>query len=92
MSKPRSATNIKQTLVIIGLAASLIVAVMAFNGNNHGASAQSLTSTLKQKTSNILGGGANKTGGNMTGTTTTNSTSSTLKQKASGIIGSMTSK
>jgi hypothetical protein len=79
----------KRTLVIISLAASLVVAVIAFSSNGHNASAQSLTSSLKQKASSML---PNKTGGNMTGSGGSNNTSSSLKQKASGIIGSMTGK
>lgn len=92
MSKLTTATT-KRTFAVISLAASLVLAVIAFSANSHGASAQSLTSTLKQKASSMLGAGANKTGGNMTSSAiSNNSTSSSLKQKASGIIGSMTSK
>jgi hypothetical protein len=97
MSKLTTATT-KRTFAVISLAASLMVAVIAFSANSHGVSAQSLTSSLKQKASNVLGGGANKTAGNTTssgssGSSGTNdSTASSLKQKASGIIGKFTSK
>jgi hypothetical protein len=96
MSKLTIAATAKRTFAVISLAASLMVAVIAFSANSHGVSAQSLTSTLKQKASNVLGGGANKTAGNMTssGSSSGNndSTASSLKQKASGIIGKFTSK
>jgi hypothetical protein len=78
-------TKAKRTLVITGLVASIMVAIVVFSVNSHGASAQSLTSSLKQKASSML---ANKTGGNTTNSGSGgNSTSSSLKQKASGIIG-----
>lgn len=83
-------TTTKRTFAVISLAASLMVAVIAFSANSHGASAQNLTSSLKQKASNALGGGANKTAGNMT--SSGNNTASSLKQKASGIIGKITGK
>ena len=96
MSKLTTATTTKRTFAVISLAASLMVAVIAFSANSHGASAQSLTSTLKQKASNVLGGGgANKTAGNMTSSGSSgnnDSTASSLKEKASGIIGKFTSK
>jgi hypothetical protein len=92
MSKLTTATTTKRTFAVIGLAASLMVAVIAFSANSHGASAQSLTSSLKQKASNVLGGGANKTAGNTTSSGNNDSTASSLKQKASGIIGKFTSK
>lgn len=83
-------TATDRTLVITCLVASLMVAIVVFSVNNHGASAQSLTSSLKQKASSML---ANKTGGNTTNSGSGgNSTSSSLKQKASGLIGSMASK
>jgi hypothetical protein len=91
MSKLTTATTTKRTFAVISLAASLMVAVIAFSTNSHGASAQSLTS-LKQKASNVLGGGANKTAGNTTSSGNNDSTASSLKQKASGIIGKFTSK
>jgi hypothetical protein len=87
-------TTTKRTFVVISLAASLMLAAIAFSANRHDASAQSLTSSLKQKASNVLGGGANKTAGNMTssGSNSGNNdgTASSLKQKASGIIGKIT--
>src|SRR5918912_2828946 len=95
MKKLTTATTTKRTFAVISLAASLMVAVIAFSANSHGASAQSLTSSLKQKASNVLGGGANKTAGNMTSSGSSgnnDSTASSLKQKASGIIGKFTSK
>jgi hypothetical protein len=94
MSKLTTATT-KRTFAVISLAASLMVAVIAFSANSHGVSAQSLTSSLKQKASNVLGGGANKTAGNTTSSGSSgnnDSTASSLKQKASGIIGKFTSK
>jgi hypothetical protein len=95
MSKLTTATTTKRTFAVISLAASLMVAVIAFSANSHDASAQSLTSSLKQKASNVLGGGANKTAGNMTSSSSSgnnDNTASSLKQKASGIIGKFTSK
>ena len=95
MKKLTTATTTKRTFAVISLAASLMVAVIAFSANSHGASAQSLTSSLKQKASNVLGGGTNKTAGNMTSSGSSgnnDSTASSLKQKASGIIGKFTSK
>jgi len=91
MSKLTTATT-KRTFAVISLAASLMVAVIVFSANSHGASAQSLTSSLKQKASNVLGGGANKTAGNTTSSGNNDGTASSLKQKASGIIGKFTSK
>ena len=66
MSKlTRTTTRI---IVIIGLAATLVGSTIALSAYNHSASAQGLTSSLKQKASSMLSGGANKTGGgNMTG-------------------------
>jgi hypothetical protein len=89
MSKlTRTTTRI---IVIIGIAATLVGSTIALSAYNHSASAQGLTSSLKQKASSMLSGGANKTGGsNMTGGD--NSTASSLKQKASGIIGGITGK
>lgn len=96
MSKLTTATTTKRTFAVISLAASLMVAVIAFSANSHGASAQSLTSSLKQKASNVLAGGANKTAGNTTSSGSSggnnDSTASSLKQKASGIIGKFTNK
>ena len=78
-------TAANRTLVITGLVASLMVAIVVFSVNSHSASAQSLISSLKQKASSMV---ANKTGGNTTNSGSGgNSTSSSLKQKASGIIG-----
>lgn len=87
---PKLTTTAKRTLIITGLVASLMVAIVVLSVNSHSASAQSLTSSLKQKASSMV---ANKTGGNTTNSGSgVNSTSSSLKQKASGIIGSMASK
>lgn len=87
---PKLTTTAKRTLIITGLVASLMVAIVVLSVNSHSASAQSLTSSLKQKASSMV---ANKTGGNTTNSGSGgNSTSSSLKQKASGIIGSMASK
>ena len=55
MKKLTTATTTKRTFAVISLAASLMVAVIAFSANSHGASAQSLTSSLKQKASGIIG-------------------------------------
>ena len=91
-------TTTTRIIVIIGLAATLVGSTIALSAYNHSASAQGLTSSLKQKASSMLSGGANKTGGsNMTGggnmtKSGSNSTASSLKQKASGIIGSITGK
>ena len=85
-------TAAKRTLVITGLVASFMVAIVVFSVNSHSASAQSLTSSLKQKASSMV---ASKTGGNTTNSGSggnSTSSSSSLKQKASGIIGSMASK
>lgn len=93
MSKPTEITTTvatKRIIVIIGIAASLMVSIIAFSINSHSASAQGLTSSLKQKASSMLSSGANKTGaGNMT-KSSSNSTASSLKQKAAGIIGKIT--
>ena len=89
MSKLTEITATKRIIVIIGIAASLMVSIIAFSVNSHSASAQGLTSSLKQKASSMLSSGANKTGaGNMTNSS--NSTASSLKQKAAGIIGKIT--
>jgi hypothetical protein len=92
MSKLTRTTTTTRIIVIIGLAATLVGSTIALSASNHSASAQGLTSSLKQKASSMLSGGANKTGiGNMT-KSGSNSTGSSLKQKASGILGSITGK
>ena len=79
-------TPVRMTLIIIGIAASLLLAGTTLC---HVGSAQ-LLSSLKQKGSNMLDSKSNMTGnGNMTNS---NNTTSSLLKKGSNIISGMASK